>query len=94
MTINWDEWDKKIDDSIKIAGDQTDEQLASKLSSLTRLTDEEINEICPKPGDVDKLRRLLKIVKSAEEKNNKINKIVSNIEDFGGIIVPILEKFI
>ena len=94
MPIDWNKVESDIDDAIEIAGDQTDEQLASKISSLTRLTDEEISELFPKPADVEKLKRLLKVVKSAEERNNKINAIVNNIEDFGGVIVPLLEKFI
>lgn len=92
MAIDWDKWDPKIDEAIDQAGKKTDEKLASTMSSLTRLTDEEIRELFPESADVEKLRRLLKIVKSAEDRNNKVNSIIKHIEEFGGIIVPLLEK--
>ena len=35
----------------------------------------------------------MKIVKSGEDRNNKINKIVANSEKFAGIVVTLLAKF-
>jgi len=40
-----------------------------------------------------KTEKTKKIVKSAEDRNNKINRIVSNAEEFGGIVLSLLEKF-
>ena len=93
MPINWDELESNIDDVIDSAAERTDDRLASKISSITRMTDEEIQELFPKPTDVKKLTRLMKIVKSAEERNNKINKIIDNVEEFGGVVLTILTKF-
>jgi len=36
----------------------------------------------------------MKIVKGADSRNNKINTIVKNAEEFAGIIVTLLEKYI
>lgn len=93
MPINWESFGKEVDDAIETASDKTDAKLASKISSLTRLTDEEIQELFPKPADVKKLFDLMKLVKSAEDRNNKINFIVSKAEDYGGIVLTLLEKF-
>ena len=66
-------------------GDKTDQQLAGKISSVTRPTDEEVKEMSD-PADVKKLGELMEIVKRSGDKNDKINKIVANAEDFAGII--------
>jgi len=93
MPVNWDELESNIDDVIDSAAEMTDDKLASKISSITRMTDEEIQELFPNPTDVKKLTRLMKIVKSTEDRNNKINKIVDNVEEFGGIVLTLLTKF-
>ena len=93
MPINWDEFDNEIDSIIESSSDNTDDRLASKISSLTRMTDEEIKELFSDPTDVKKLTKLMKIVKSAEGRNKKVNQIVSNAEEFGGIVLTLLNKF-
>lgn len=93
MPINWDEFDRDIGDIIEESANRTDEQLASRISSITRMTDDEVKELFPDPADVKKLVDLMKIVKSADDRNNKINKIVSNAENFGGVVLSLLTKF-
>ena len=56
-------------------------------------TDEEVKELFPKPADTKKLAELMKIVKSAEDRNTKINNIVANAEEFGGVVLTLLGKF-
>ncbi|MEN8193336.1 MAG: hypothetical protein ABFS12_11010 [Bacteroidota bacterium] len=74
--------------------EETDNELASKISSLTRMTDEEVKELFPKYSDAEKLKRLMEIVKSADERNTKINNIVANIEELGGTVLTLVSKFI
>ena len=92
MPIDWNDLEKNIDKAADSAAKKTDEKLASKISSITRLTDDEIVELFPEPSDVKKLFELMKIVKSGENRNNKINKIVDNSEKFAGIVVTLLGK--
>lgn len=92
MPVNWEEFDSEIDSIIEESAAETDDILASRISSLTRMTDEEVKELFPNPADVKKLTKLMKIVKSSEERNNKINRIVSNAEEFGGIVLSLLQK--
>ena len=93
MPVNWDEFDNEIDDIIDSSAKTTDEKLASRISSITRMTDDEVKELFPDPADVKKLTELLKIVKSADDRNTKINKIVNNAEQFGGIVLSLIGKF-
>jgi hypothetical protein len=92
MPVNWDELD--LDSIIDEAADATDDKLAARISSLTRMTDEEIKQLFPKKADVKKLVELMSIVKSSENQNNKINNIVGNAEKFGAVILTLLDKFI
>ncbi|MDR5884773.1 hypothetical protein [Vreelandella janggokensis] len=92
MPVNWEDFDSEIDSIIEESADATDDQLASRISSITRMTDEEIQELFPNPADVKKLAELMKIVKSSEDRNNKIDRIVSNAEEFGGIVLSLLQK--
>ena len=93
MAIDWDKFDKEVDQAIEQAEQKTDEKLATRISSVTRLTDEEIMELFPNPADVKKLKDLMKVVKSTEDRNTKINQIVANAEEFGGIVLTLLAKF-
>jgi len=92
MPIDWDKFEKRLDKIIDKAGNKTDDKLASKVSSITRMTNEEIMELFPKPPDIEKLTKLMKIVKSAEDRNNKINQLVENSEEFAGIVLTLLGK--
>jgi hypothetical protein len=92
MPINWEEFDVNLDVAITESVDAVDTKLASHISSITRLTDDEINELFPEPADLKKLAELLKIVKSAEARNNKVNSIVGNSEKFAGVVLTILTK--
>jgi hypothetical protein len=93
MTINWDEFDSEIDLIIENSAEVTDEKLASSISSITRMTDEEVKELFPSPADVKKLTELMKIVKSSQNRNEKINSIVAKSEELGGVILSLLQKF-
>lgn len=93
MAIDWDKFQGELDQLIDEAGDKTDKKLAIKISTVTRLTDEEVRKLFPDAADVKKLAELMEIVKRAGDRNDKINKIVANAEDFGGIILTLLDKF-
>ena len=92
MPINWDEID--LDGIIDDAATETDNELALKISSLTKMTNEEVKELFPAPADVKKLVELMSIVKSAKNQNTKVNNIVSNAENFGGVLLTLLNKFV
>lgn len=93
MAIDWDKFQDELSQMVEDAGEKTDKKLAGKISSVTHLTDEEVKKLFPDPADVKRLGELMEIVKKAGDKNEKINKIVANAEDFAGIILTLLGKF-
>lgn len=92
MPVNWVEFERDIDSIIDEGSTETDKTLASRMSSVTRMTDDEIKEIFPETADIQKLARLMNIVKSADDRNTKINNIVARAEEFGEIALKLLEK--
>lgn len=92
MAIDWKSFQDKVDQAVENAGERTDANLASHISSVTRLTDEEIKKLFPDPADVKKLAELMEIVKKAGDQNEKVNRIVANIDDFAGVVLTLLGK--
>lgn len=93
--IKWDKFDK--DESMiieKCAESLIPEERFLAISSMTRLTYDEVQELCPNPSDAKKLEDLLKIVKSSQSSNDKINDIAVNIEKFGSILITLLDKLL
>ena len=93
MPIDFDKLDAEMDGIINESAEATDLKLASMISSITRMTDDEVLELFPKSGDVKKLKYLMMIVKSAGDRNDKVRRIVSNAEGFGDVILTLLNKF-
>ena len=89
----FDDLDAALDAAIKRAAKRTDDKLADQASSVTRLTNEDIKQLFPKPADVQKLRNLMKIVKGAESRNKRVNKLVKDIDSLAGTVITLLERF-
>lgn len=87
MADTWDEIRRK-------AKKQTEDTFASRISSLTRLTDEEIKDIAPEPPDREKLAQLLSIVTDDTKDNNQKAAAVKNIDGLIEIVVPLLTKLL
>lgn len=79
-----------FDAILKEAVIMTDSQFASRISSLTRLNDAEINRICPAKADKEALAKLMSIVKGAGDENSKRAELINNIQTFAGVIVKVL----
>ena len=94
MPVDWDQFETDLNSIIESGAQRADDRLASRISSVTRMTDEEVKELFPEPTDAIKLAELMKVVNAATDRNTKINNIVSNAEDFAGVILTLLEKFV
>lgn len=94
MAINWDNFDETVALAAKDSSAETNQALVSEISSITRLTDKEIQELFPTVSDTKRLGELMKIVKSGESRNDKVNRIVSNSEELGGVILSLLTKLV
>ncbi len=78
----------------KKAAAKTDSQLRKEIESITKLSPSQIEALFPRSDDRQKLDELMEIVKGAQDRNEKVIKIVKNAEKFGGLVVAILEKVI
>jgi len=87
MPIDWSD----VDDAVRGAAKKTDDELAAKVSSLTRFTDNEIKKMFPEPADVDRLSRLMQIVQASTSEQQKINRLAKNIESLGGTVLTLLK---
>lgn len=92
MPIDFDKFESDVDKAITNAGDDTSQELASQISSVTRLTDEEIQTLLPVPEDVRKMAELIKIVKSAEDDNVKARRLMDQIQELGEVTIKIIDK--
>ena len=88
MSIGSDDFKKLLGDAEKITLDQYD----SRISSLTRLNDSEINSLFPKKEDKDNLVKLMKIVKSAASDIDKTQQLIDNISGIAGTVIKLLGK--
>ena len=85
MGLNWSEIAAE-------AREETARDLAGDISSLTTMTDREINELFPSPADKQRLAELMEIVNGAGSRNEKINGIVDNIEHLAGVILKVVAR--
>jgi hypothetical protein len=76
------------------AAKKTDAELASQISSLTRLKDEEINALAPHPPDKEKLLKLLEIVDSATDENEAAAALQENLAALSGIVVRVVKTIL
>jgi len=88
----WDDLEQRIGGLVDEAAEDTDEELATEMSSITKLTNEEIKELFPKPSDTQKLFELIRLVNEDTEKNEKINKLVANSEKFADIVITLVSR--
>jgi len=93
MPIDWDKAEAEVDAALDAAMVRTNARLAGTISSLTRLSDADIKKLFPTPADVEQLVALMKVVRSTDTKNAKINQIVRNAKGMAGAILTIVERF-
>jgi|SRR5690625_413025 len=76
------------------AANETNAQLDIRISSMTKLTLQEVKNLFPKKADKQKLDELIMIVKSEMNQQEKINAIVDKSERFAGIIISLLGRIL
>ena len=92
MAIDWSNVETHADADLNGVKDRTDAKLASKVSSITRMTDEEILELFPEPADAKRLATLMQIVLSSDNQNRKVDQLIGNIQDLAGTVITLLGK--
>lgn len=81
-----------FDDVLDEAEKQTNEQLKDKIATLTKLTDADLQKIAPTIADKNALLKLMEVVRSTANDNDKKAKILANIEMYAGILLNIAGK--
>ena len=81
-------------DILDEADNLTQAELKNRISSLTRLSETDIQSICPEKEDKVALAQLLQIVNGAASDNAKKKQLVENLEQFGVILLRILAKVV
>ena len=83
-----------FEDILNEAEELTQVELKSRISSLTRLSDADIQSICPEKEDKVALAGLMNIVDSAASDNAKKKQLADNLEQFGVVVLRILAKVV
>lgn len=84
------DWGNISDD----ASEDADRQVGDKILKQINMDQDEIEKLFPDPEDQQKFSKLMDIVKSADEQNQKVNKINDRIEDLSGTIVTLLDTVV
>lgn len=79
---------REVEEAARITNEQV-----SKISSLSRLKDDEIRKLCPKKEDAKKLAHLMKIVKEEGQMNKRKIALQENIKELSGTVIKLL-KFV
>ena len=72
------------------ARQDTDERYNQVIASLTRLSQEDINNLFPTRSEKDRLLELLEIVNQETEDNIKVARLKDDIESYGTIILKLI----
>ncbi len=71
---------------------RTNEDLDSRISSLVRLTEAELQQLFPRKADKKRLAELMSIVRSATSENIKRRKMIENVERLAGTVIKLIGK--
>ncbi len=69
----------------------TNAALAGEISSLTRLSEQDIQRLLPLKADKERFADLMAIVVDATDDNTKIAALKKNLDQVGGVLVRILK---
>jgi hypothetical protein len=83
-----DDFDRLLDE----AEDLTLKQLNSRISSLIRLKDSELNSLFPTKPDKEKLIQLMQIVQGAASENAKKKQLIDNISSLADTVLTLLGR--
>lgn len=92
MPIDWNNLD--VQGAIDGAARATDQKLASRITALTNMSVGEVQELFPDTMDQYLFTELMDIVRSSDQRRIKMKRIAAGYEDFGNILLTVLDKVI
>ena len=87
MSFDWDAIEKELDEAAK----KTDGRFEKQISSLTRMRENEINELFPERSDKESLAKLVRIVNQATNENSRKKQLVENIEELSTTVIKLVK---
>jgi hypothetical protein len=76
------------------AREATNRELAGELSSLVRLTEEDIERLLPRKKDKKDFAALMAIVTSATDNNTKVATLKEKFEEVGAVTLKVLKTLL
>jgi hypothetical protein len=73
------------------AREATNASLAGEISSLTRLSEEDIQRLLPRKVDKERFGTLMAIVADSTSNNSKVASLKENMEEVGQVLIRILK---
>ena len=73
------------------AREATNANLAGEISSLTRLSEEDIQRLLPRKVDKERFGTLMAIVADSTSNNAKVAALKDNLDDVGQVLMRILK---
>jgi hypothetical protein len=69
----------------------TKKEIDAELARITSFTEDKLSSMLPKKTDKENFAELMAIVNSSTNRNNKVAQVRQNINQFGEVIVKLLE---
>jgi hypothetical protein len=76
------------------ARESTNRALAQELTSLTFLTEQEVERLLPRKVDKERFGTLMAIVAAETDDNTKVAALKENLDEVGGVLMKILRLFL
>jgi hypothetical protein len=76
------------------AAESTNRALTDEISSLTFLTEDDVERILPRKIDKEHFGRIMAIVASSTNQNTKVAALKENLDEVGGVLLKVLKLFL
>ena len=73
------------------AADHTNQVLRGEISSLTVLTEQDVDRVLPRKIDKERFGALMAIVGAGTDDNTKVARLKENFDEVGQVLVRILK---
>jgi hypothetical protein len=84
----------RFDALMTMTAEKSNRHLASETSALVRLDSSDIEKMFPTKPDKERLIRILEIIKSPIDPNEKMRRLIVSIDELAGTIRRLLEHFL
>ena len=72
----------------------TNEELSAEIAKHSALSQNDLDELLPRPVDRRRLQKLIEIVNASGSQNRKLASLRANLNEVGGVMLKVLTKLI